>query len=76
MAELKKSYPDFPTAFTRDSLPDTILPRVRQVVRIQYHNLLMPAHSEVLRQLQAAGSGKKETAARWSSVRTWLEKPE
>jgi GTPase SAR1 family protein len=74
--ELKKFYPNYQTAFIRDVLPDTLAPRIRQVVRAQYHNLLIPARAEVLRQLQLAGSGREETAARWSAVRTWLQKPE
>jgi hypothetical protein len=46
------------------------------VVRNQYHNLLIPAHQAVLRQLKLSGTGKEETAERWSAVRVWLQKPD
>jgi hypothetical protein len=75
VAEMKKFYPDFQTTFTRDNLPDLLVPRVRQVARRQYQNLLIPAQAEVLRQLQAAGKGREETPARWEAVRNWLANP-
>lgn len=76
LAELKSAYPDYERAFRREGLPEAVLPRLRQVARRQYEQLLEPARAEVLRQLRLAGSGKEETVARWQAMSPWLRQPE
>jgi hypothetical protein len=74
--ELRQAYPACDKEFTLDGLPDAVKPKVQQVARTNYENLLEPARAVVLRQLQQAGSGAEETPARWEAVRAWLKDPE
>jgi hypothetical protein len=76
LQELQQAYPAFEKDFTLDNLPDAIRSKARQVARTNYGHLLPPGQAEVLRQLQQAGNGAEETAARWKAVREWLKKPE
>ncbi|MFO0877524.1 MAG: GTPase domain-containing protein [Gemmataceae bacterium] len=75
LAELTAAYPEYATTFIRDTLPETILDRLRPTLRRQYEILLTPGRAEVLRQLRQGGKGAEETAARWEPVRAWLRKP-
>jgi hypothetical protein len=75
-ALLRSTYPDYRSLFVLKNVPDEIRAQVLQAARRQYQALLVPGRAEVLRQLQLAGRGKEETAARWAAVRAWLREPE
>ncbi len=72
---MAQAYPQYPSDFVLDKLPEAIRPQVRQVARTNYEHLLGPARAAVLSQLQQAGGGE-ETKTRWESVRSWLRAPE
>jgi hypothetical protein len=73
-AEFKDAYRDQAKTFTREALPEAIVPKVVQVAGNQYQLLLAPGREEVLRQLRLAGRGTTETTEKWEVVRTWLGK--
>jgi hypothetical protein len=73
--DLSRSYPNYPTDFVLDRVPEAIRPQVRQVARTNYEHLLGPARDAVLDQLRQAGGGAEETRTRWEAVRTWLRDP-
>ena len=72
---LQQVYPNYPSDFVRDKVPEAIRLQVRQVARTYYENALEPARAVVLAQLQQAGGGTEETRGRWESVRKWLNDP-
>jgi hypothetical protein len=74
--ELRQAYPDYEKDFTLKDLPEAVKPKVSQVAGTNYEYVLEPARAVVLRQLQQAGTGPDETAARWEAVRAWLKDPE
>ena len=54
------------------SLPDAIIPSVRQAARSNYEYLLDPGREAVLRRLRQPAGSDAETPAQWSQVGTWL----
>jgi hypothetical protein len=73
LEELKKAYPRYEQEFRADDLPEAAVGDVRQAARTNYNNLLGPGREWVLRRLQEAGTGDKETPERWQAVRRWLQ---
>ncbi len=73
-AEFKDAYRDHIKTFSREALPEAIVPKVVQVAGNQYQLLLAPGREEVLRQLRLAGRGTQETREKWEAVRAWLGK--
>jgi hypothetical protein len=73
LAELRQAYPQYEKEFTLENLPEAARPKVRQAARTNYENMLKPARTAVLEQLQQGGKGGEETPARWDAVRSWLK---
>jgi hypothetical protein len=76
LGELKKSYPKFDEQLRLTSLPDAVIPAIKQAARSNYDRLLEPARAEVLQHLRLAGKGNEETLGRWRAIEGWLANPE
>jgi hypothetical protein len=74
LQRLKEAYPAYEEEFVLAGLPEAISGDIRQAAATSYEPLLDAGREIVLRQLQQAGSGDRETAARWARVREWLLK--
>ncbi|HZT79450.1 MAG TPA: GTPase domain-containing protein, partial [Gemmataceae bacterium] len=70
LQELRKAYPNFEKEFAPGSLPEAARGDVRQAARTSYESLLAGGHDAVLRQLQQARGGGKETCKAWQAVRS------
>jgi hypothetical protein len=56
-------------------LPPKASVELRDAIEISLGNLLHAGRKEVLRHLQQAPDGGKDTRAQWDSVRTWIKNP-
>lgn len=74
LQKLKEAYPSYKEEFTTARLPEAVVNEVKQSAGTSYESLLEAGRDAVLRQLQQAGSGDRETLARWAEVRKWLQK--
>lgn len=73
LQRLQAAYPRYRETFTREGLPAVIVGDISQAAAAGYEQLLEAGREAVLRQLQLAGTGSRETSERWAEVRKWLQ---
>ncbi|HEV8062360.1 MAG TPA: hypothetical protein VGP68_20950, partial [Gemmataceae bacterium] len=74
--ELEKLYPGFRDNFTLTGLPEAAAERIRQAANLRDQYAIAAGQAVVLRHLNEAMGGQKETYESWKKLLPWLAAPE
>ncbi len=76
VADLERLYPGFRENFTLAGLPEVVAEQIRQAARMREQSCSAAGQSIVLKHLNDAMGGQKETYESWKKLLPWLAAPE
>jgi hypothetical protein len=74
--ELEKLYPGFRDSFNLNGLPEGAAEQIRQAARLRNEYAIAAGQAVVLRHLNEAMAGQKESYESWKKLLPWLAAPE
>ena len=76
VADLERLYPGFRENFTLTGLPEVVADQLRQAAKLREQYVSAAGQAVVLRHLNDAMSGQKETYESWKKLLPWLAAPD
>jgi hypothetical protein len=76
VADLERLYPGFRETFSVAGLPEVVAEQIRQAARVREQYCSAAGQAVVLRHLNDAMSGQKETYESWKKLLPWLAAPD